>query len=294
MVHGGAHVHDDQHLRTHRTGQVHRHVAHQPAVHQHAAVAREGREQSWHGQRGPQRHGQRLVCHLHQFARAQVGGHCPEAQGQSPGRALGLALGQQLLQGSLQRMAAGHRRRGVHTQAWPDPELDAGRHLQIHLATPEVSSSAGWAVREHGGPVGVTCETLQFVGAAPGRVGAPHHRAHAGAHHQVHGHAQLLQHPQHADMGKAARAAAREHQPDPGALRLPWRLLLRLPFSGPAPCLRLRLHWCLCLCAPGCGQRQQACGHQRHHRRQTARAASAQAVWTPHGGARRSSLSACL
>ena len=50
------------------------------------------------------------------------------------------------------------------------------------------------------------------------RVEPAHHRAHAGAGDGVHGNVVFLEHLEHADVGRAARTAAGQHQPDARAL----------------------------------------------------------------------------
>ena len=93
-------------------------------------------------------------------------------------------------------------------------ELDARRHFEVLVLAPETEVLPLRAIGHQRGPVGLAHEGLELGHRAPRGVGTTDHRAHAGADHDVHRHAQLLQHAQHADMREAARATAREHQRD--------------------------------------------------------------------------------
>ena len=222
VVHRRADVHHDQHLGAQRARQVHRDVAHQPAVDQEAPLMRQRREQARHRQRRAQRHGQRRLVQLDQFAGAQVGRHRPEGDPQAAGRALRKAGRDQLLERPLQRVAAHRRGRPDQATARAEPELQPRRLLVLGFAHAEVAVPARRPVGEHGRPVGAGGEALELGGRAPRRVGAADHRAHAGAHHDVDRHAQLLQHAQHADVREAPRPATRQHQPNaraPGGRR---------------------------------------------------------------------------
>ena len=99
-------------------------------------------------------------------------------------------------------------------------------------------------VGHHARPIGLARHLFQVRHGSAGRIRAAHHATHAGAHHHVDRHMQLLQHFQDADMRETARPAARQHEGDARACRRrsgirtcrscrAWkRILLRAPFRA--------------------------------------------------------------
>ena len=190
-----------------------RHVVHQAAIDQAQTLVLDGRHQARHRHGGPHQRGQVTAAPDAPLAGDDVGGEQGQRQGLAF-HALRRHVGaDQPVDEELDFLAAEHGRRKLQRAVF-----DAGfRALDIALRKAletrrEIGVAGG--VFEHVAPVSLPQRHLH-AGGRQARTESPGHQAaHAGAGHAVHRHLQLLQFLQHPDMGRAARAAAAQHQPD--------------------------------------------------------------------------------
>ncbi len=96
----------------------------------------------------------------------------------------------------------------------PQREFDQ-EVLVLELAA-EIQVLARRPVAERVLPVHRSHDALDVGGREARGVQPADHRAHAGAGDGIDRHVILFEHFEHADVRRASRAAAREHQPDPG------------------------------------------------------------------------------
>ena len=210
-----AHVDREHHVGPHGARDVHRQVAHQPAVTQEAPVHLERSHHPRDAHAGPQGIGQMAVIEDHHLAAPQVRGHGPERDRQAVEVAHARGLKSDRFEGEGDLLARDQPAR--QEQA---PVLET--HLQIDqvagvVLLPAVAHvAARRTVVEQIVPVEIQEGAAHLRRGQARGVQPADDRSHAGAGDEVDRDPQLLEDLEDADVRDAARASAAQGEADPG------------------------------------------------------------------------------
>jgi len=201
-------------VAAHRPGDIHRHIAHLPAIRQYLVADDNRCEGPRHRHAGPHGHGQVAIAQHDHIAGDHVGGHGAKGNWQ---RVEIAGIPRTGHEGSEQVVdALGVKEAtGAYEPSIPDAQIEAvgvwtalqflaNRHpVAIPLGADGFSPVDGQHLR---------LDHLRWH--TGGKCGADQ-RTHTGSRHTVNGNAQLLQYLQHAYVGSALGAPAAEYQADP-------------------------------------------------------------------------------
>ena len=210
---GVRHRHGDDHVRAGLARDVHRDVARQAAVAQHAPVERHGREDAWHRHAGTQRMRQAPLREHDHLARLHVGRDRTKRNWQAVEFAHAEAARHEQADGLLDVLrideTAGRRQPAVAHAELEAVAVDVSGQLAPHRQLRALSLESERLLE------GDAANSLVDLACGhAGCVGPTDQRAHAGADHAIDRDTQLLEHREHADVRAALGAASAQHQPD--------------------------------------------------------------------------------
>ena len=190
-----------------------RHVVHQAAIDQFAAVQHDRRQQARHRHAGAHRRGQAAFAQDDALAGADVGGDDRQRQRQFLDDAFVLAGADQAVEKQLDLDAIDDARRESDAVAG-HADFGSGNEAAHDLLVAVIDIRKVRNVGKHVVPVRFGHLLAHFRRRQAGGIGAGDQRAHAGAGDAVDRYLQFLENFEYPDMCRAAGTAATEHEPD--------------------------------------------------------------------------------
>ena len=214
-IHPAVRVHRHLVARVEPLQLIDRQVGHQTAVGELSAVALDWLIENRNGAAGPHRFRERPRVERDPAARKQIGGDGAELYRQAGKRVVGVIgrVQNQQVDGSGERLRRAQRL-GHDELELLEADGDRGAVANAFLFEPGVGSGRVVIERNKLLPGERKGERFEFGRGVARTVQTADQRPHAGARDAVDWHILLLQRLEHADLGDAIRAAARERQPN--------------------------------------------------------------------------------